>query len=121
MSRSSFAGLLVGIFAVTPVFLFGQNQSTSDAQALSLAAQSISALTNGTSVSDVTLDASISSAWVSSGETGTATFRARGTNESRVDLNLADKKRSDVTQHQQRHASGCLGYEQRQCHSLRIA
>lgn len=69
---------------------------TSDALALSLAQKSVAALTGGTPVSDVTLNAAVT--WIvgSDNETGTGTFEAKGTSQSRVDLNLTDGTRSDV-------------------------
>jgi hypothetical protein len=68
----------------------------SDAQAVSLAQQSIAALTRGASISDVTLNANVISILGSNNETGTGTFRAKGTSESRVDLSLSSGTRSDV-------------------------
>jgi len=69
---------------------------TSDAQAVSLAQQSIAALTGGASISDVTLNANVISILGPDSETGTATLQAKGTTESRVDLTLPTGTRSDV-------------------------
>lgn len=76
-------------------FLFSQNQS-SDPQAVALAQQSIAVLTGGTTISDVTLNANVTSTLGSDDETGTAVLEAKGSGESRVDLNLSGGTRSDV-------------------------
>jgi hypothetical protein len=73
-----------------------QAAPTSDAQALSLAQQSLAALTGGTTISDVTLGANVISILGSDNETGTGTFRAKGISESRVDQILSAGIRSDV-------------------------
>lgn len=69
---------------------------TSDPQAISLAQKSIAALTGGTPITDVTLNANVTSILGSDNETGNGTFRAKGTSESRVDLSLSSGTRSDV-------------------------
>jgi hypothetical protein len=70
---------------------------TSDSQAISLAQQALNALTGGAAISDVTLTANVTSILGSDYETGTATLKSEGTNESRVDLNLSTSGiRSDV-------------------------
>jgi len=69
----------------------------SDPFAITLAQQSIAALTGGNPVSDITLNANLTSIVGADYETGTATFQAKGTSESRVDLNLSSSgTRSDV-------------------------
>jgi hypothetical protein len=73
-----------------------QPTATSDAQAVSLAQQSIAGLTGGVSVNDVTLDANVISILGSGNDPGTGTFRSKGASESRVDLNLASGNRSDA-------------------------
>jgi len=77
--------------------LAAQNGTTtvpmSDPQALSLAAQSITALTAGNSINDVTLTGSVT--WLST-ETGTATLTAVGTGESRMDLALTTGTRTEI-------------------------
>ncbi len=82
--------LLVAFFASA------QNLPVSDPQALSLAAQSLAAMTGATAVSDVTLTGNVT--WVAGSdmETGTGAFLAKGTGESRVDLTLSGGKRSDI-------------------------
>jgi len=84
------------VFLLIPFSLIAQNPPGSDPTAVSLAQQSIAALTGGVAISDVTLNANVTSTWGSSSETGTATFRASGTSEGRVDLNLSDVTRTDV-------------------------
>jgi len=73
-----------------------QNPPQSDPQAVSLATQAMAALTNGTAVSDVTLTGN--AAWISGSdnETGAATFRAKGTGESRMDLSLTGGNRTEI-------------------------
>src|SRR5450631_318619 len=70
--------------------------STSDASAVTLAQQSLAALTGRVPVADVTLNANVISIFGSDAETGTATLEAKGTGESRVDLSLSGGTRSDV-------------------------
>ncbi|MGO9642361.1 MAG: hypothetical protein ACLP1Y_13780 [Candidatus Acidiferrales bacterium] len=85
------------LILVGSTFLFSQNQPpASDPQAVTLAQQSVAALTGGVSISDVTLNANVTSALGSNSETGTATLRAKGISGSRVDLNLNSGTRSDV-------------------------
>jgi len=69
---------------------------TSDPQALSLAAQSIAAMTGKTAVSDITLNATVTSIAGSDNFTGTAVLQAKGTAESRIDLNLNGTARSEI-------------------------
>lgn len=69
---------------------------TSDPQAVALAQQSVAALTTATVINDVTLSANVTQIYGSDTETGTGTFSARGTSESRVDLTLGGGNRSDV-------------------------
>jgi hypothetical protein len=72
---------------------FGQNLPASDPPAATYAAQSIAALTGGTAISDVTLTGSAT--WNGS-DTGTATLRALGTGESRMDLALSSGTRTEI-------------------------
>jgi hypothetical protein len=74
-------------------FAIAQNPPASDPQALSYAAQSIAALTGGTSISDVTLTGSVT--W-NGNATGNATLMALGTGESRMDLALGSGTRSEI-------------------------
>jgi hypothetical protein len=70
-----------------------QNPPASDPQALSYAAQSIAATVGSINISDVTLTGSVT--WNGS-DTGTATLRALGTGESRMDLALTSGSRTEV-------------------------
>lgn len=92
MSRACSLWLFVALSSA----VLAQNQPTSDPQALSLAAQSIAALTGVNSVSDVTLTGNAT--WIagSDNETGAATLYVKGTSESRVDLNLTGGLRLDI-------------------------
>jgi hypothetical protein len=86
--------LLCGLLAL-PRFVLALNQPASNPQALTLAAQSIAALTGGTTISDVTLTGSVT--WNGTGsDTGTATLRALGTGESRMDLALTSGTRMEI-------------------------
>jgi hypothetical protein len=73
-----------------------QNPPQSDPQALSLVSQSISALTGGTSISDVTLSGT--GAWSNGtdSETASATLMAKSTGESRFDMTLIAGLRSEI-------------------------
>ena len=97
MSRSSIrllvCSLLVFVFSR---FVFAQSPPASDPQALGYAAQSIAALIGGVTVSDVTLTGSVTRIAGSEADTGTATLLAKGTTESRVDLQLTGGSRSDI-------------------------
>ncbi len=88
--------LLVGLVISTTTVLVGQKKPVSDPFAISLAQQSVAALVGSVPVSDVTLNANVTSVVGSDAQTGSATFRARGTAESRGDLNLSGGARSDV-------------------------
>jgi hypothetical protein len=66
--------------------LAAQGVSSGDPQAVTYAAQSIAALTGGTQITDATLTGSVT--WNAGTDTGTATLRALGVNESRMDLPL---------------------------------
>ena len=88
------------ILAVALVFVssFTVSQtSVSDPQARTLALKSVAALTNGVTVSDVTLTADVTSIAGSDVQSGTATLIASTTNNSsRVDLNLSNTNISEV-------------------------
>jgi len=70
--------------------------ATSDPQAITLAAQSITALTRGTNISDVTLSGTAT--WIVGGQnfSGPVTLKALGASQSRVDLNLNGLQRSEI-------------------------
>jgi hypothetical protein len=69
---------------------------TSDPQAVTLAQKSIAALTGGTPIADVTINANVTSLVGSDNETGTGTLRAKGIAESRIDLRLTNGIRSEI-------------------------
>jgi hypothetical protein len=88
--------LAVAVLSFTALTASAQNPA-SDPQAISLAQQSIAALTGGANISDVTLNANVTSVLGSDYETGTANLYAKGMSESRIDLTLATSgTRSDV-------------------------
>jgi len=69
---------------------------TSDPQAITLAAQSFAALTQGTTVADVTLSGTAT--WIVGGDNfgGPVTLKALGAGQSRIDLNLSGLQRSEI-------------------------
>lgn len=76
--------------------LWAATAPASDPQAVAFAAKSITALTGGTGVADVTLNASVIAISGSDRETGTGTFRAKANMQSRVDLVLSGGTVSEV-------------------------
>ena len=95
MSRRPAVVVFVLTFLVLTSDVVGQNAPASNPQALSLATQSITALTGGTNISDVTLTGSVT--WNGPGaDTGTATLMALATGESRVDLILTGGTRTEI-------------------------
>lgn len=87
---------VVPVFFLATVVAVAQNPA-SDPQAITLAQQSVAALTGGTAISDLTLKVNVISILGSDYESGTGTFQARGTGESRSDLNLSTSgPRTDV-------------------------
>jgi len=90
--------LAVAVAFLLSICAFAQTAQpiSSDPLAISLAQKSLAVVTGGTPISDVTLNANVISIFGSDNETGTGTFSAKGTSESRVDLNLGGGTRSDV-------------------------
>lgn len=72
-----------------------QNPPASDPQALAYAAQSIATMTEGTAINDVTLTGTAAWNGVNNGN-GSATLRALGTGESRLDIALSNGTRTEV-------------------------
>ena len=72
---------------------YGQTAASSP-QALAYAAQAIAALTGGNPISDVTLIGNVT--WNAGANTGTASLKALGTGESRMDLTLSSGTRSEI-------------------------
>jgi hypothetical protein len=86
--------LLLLLLYALPQFCLSQ-QPQSDPRGVAYAAQAIAALTGNTIISDVTLTGTVS--WNGPGaDTGTATLRALGTNESRMDLALSSGTRTEI-------------------------
>jgi hypothetical protein len=88
--------LLTSLLVTCAISAGAANATLSDPFAITLAQKSAAALTGGLPVSDVTLGATVISILGSDSETGTGTFAAKGTSESRVDLSLSGGTRSDV-------------------------
>jgi hypothetical protein len=95
MNRLPLVLLHVVVLALS-VSSLSQNAPASDPQALAFAAQSMTAMLGGSSVSDIALTGNAT--WIagSDTETGQATLVARGIHESRVDLNLSGGSRTVV-------------------------
>ena len=94
MTAKIFRSLLYAFYVLgCSSLLLSQNSPASDPQALSLAAQSVAALAGGTAIGDLTLTGSVT--WNET-ETGTATFEALGTRESRMNLVLASGTRTEI-------------------------
>jgi hypothetical protein len=66
----------------------------SNPQAAAYAAQSFTAMTGSTTISDITLTGTVT--WNAGTDTGTATLRALGTGESRLDLALSSGNRTEI-------------------------
>jgi len=72
-----------------------QNQlPASNPQATAYAAQSFAAMIGSRTISDVTLTGTVT--WNAGADTGTATLRALGTGESRLDLALSSGNRTEI-------------------------
>jgi len=89
--------LTFGFLLLVPLSLVAQNPPPSDPTAVSLAHSAVAALTGGVTITDVTLNASVTSVLGADNQGGSGTLMAKGTSESRVDLNLNHgETRSDV-------------------------
>ncbi len=88
--------VLVSLVTVLFGRLLAQTTPVSDPQALSLVAQSVAAMTGKAAITDVTITGNAS--WIAGSDrrSGSATLMARGTAESRVDLNLSGGTRSEI-------------------------
>jgi len=93
MARCRFALPLVLLLVSV---LSAQNPPQSDPQALSLVSQSMTALTGGTSISDVTLSGTATWSNGTANETASATLMAKGSGESRFDMTLSAGPRSEI-------------------------
>lgn len=72
---------------------------TSDPQAVALAQRSLTALTGGAPVSDVTLTGTVQRIAGSDNETGTASVKGTALGDSRLDLSLPAGNRSEIRNH----------------------
>lgn len=82
--------LLVGTCVLCCAQAFGQTPPVSSPQALSLAAQSLRSLAGGTTLADVTMQATANYTFRAKNEVGTATLVARGNTQSLLTLNFSD-------------------------------
>jgi len=83
-----------GFILMASIVAFSQSPPSSDPQALALAAQAITAMTGGTSISDVSMSATVTR--VGDNASGTATMWAKGTGESRIDFALSTESLSEI-------------------------
>lgn len=94
------AGLgLAGFVLCVPTLAIGQSATApaSDPQALALASNAMAALIGRQSVTDVTMTGTVTwSTGEDENESGTATLRALGAGESRMDLALPEGTRSEI-------------------------
>jgi hypothetical protein len=97
------------LLALSPTGLGGQPGAT---QATALLAQSLAALTHGTAVTGVKVQADANYVAGSDEETGSATLEALGDLESRVVLNLSGGQRTQIQNGQQAASVGANGQQQ---------
>jgi hypothetical protein len=88
--------LLLSVLVAIPSSVLSQNQPPSDLQAVAYAAQSIAALSGGTTISDVTLTGNVTWTGGAASESGTATLLALGTAESKMILSLSGGTRTEI-------------------------
>ncbi len=88
--------IVVSLLTFCAVCASAQSLPSSDPYAISLAQQSVAALTGGAPINDATLSGSAT--WIagSDKETGTVTLSTKGTTESRMDLNLSASTRTEI-------------------------
>jgi hypothetical protein len=87
--------LCLSFFIMTTV-LNAQGPPPSDPQAITLAAQTAALLSGKSAVSDVMLNGTVTRIAGSDKQTGTVTLLAKGSGESRADLNLTGGMRSEI-------------------------
>ena len=75
--------LFLSLVISTTTVLVGQNRAVSDPLAVSLAQQSVAALVGSAPVSDVTLNGGVISVLGSDAQTGSGTFRAKGSRKNK--------------------------------------
>ena len=88
--RLNAASVLAIVLAFVPS-AFSQGPPISDPQAIALAAKSIAVLTGGTVINDVSLIGDATSFEETGSQKGAITMMAKGTGESRIDLNLGSE------------------------------
>src|SRR3989442_12796122 len=88
------ASLFVWILLLAPS-LAGR-QAPRDPQAVALAVSALAALTGGAPVNDVALTGAATQIAGSTRETGTVTLKAKGTQESRIDLALSNGRHTQI-------------------------
>jgi len=97
IKKPSRLGLCVLSLLLGSVPLFCQKQSAhSDPEAVALASRAMAALTGGNVINDVTLVGSATWRGDGNDESGTATLKALGTAESRIDISLPGGARTEI-------------------------
>src|SRR5207245_5157919 len=86
--------LFVWILLVAPSLT--AQQAPRDPQAVALAVSALAALTGGAPVNDVALTGTATQIAGSTRETGTVTLKAKGTQESRIDLALSGGRHTQI-------------------------
>ena len=94
--RLEWISLLLTLVVTTQVAAQTSQAAASAPQATTLVAQSLAAMTHGTTVSDVTLSGNAN--WIVGGDhlSGPVTLKARGSGQSRIDLNLTGLQRTEI-------------------------
>jgi hypothetical protein len=88
--------ILAALLLLSAFSAVAASAPANDPFAVTLAQQTVAALTGGKPLTDVTLSANVISVSGSDNQSGTATLEAKGTSESRVDLNLSVGTQSNV-------------------------
>src|SRR5437879_11261562 len=98
------ASLFVWILLVAPSLT--AQQAPRDPQAVALAVSALTALTGGAPVNDVALTGAATQIAGSTRETGTVTLKAKGTQESRIDLALSGGRHTQIRNQAPGYAQG---------------
>jgi hypothetical protein len=89
--------ICVALFVALPSFASTKKQpAVSDPRAVAYAAQSVAAMTGLATIRDVTITGNVTWTFGPDPDAGTGTFRAVGTGESRIDLELSSGTRTEI-------------------------
>ena len=98
------ASLFVWILLLAPSL--AAQQAPRDPQGVALAVSALTALTGGAPVNDVALTGAATQIAGSTRETGTVTLKAKGTQESRIDLALSSGRHTQIRNQAPGYAQG---------------